>query len=77
MKIVSEKLCYFRDISKTRVPISMLKNAQLDDFKITLEVYFFSSDILQQQYVLFYADEENARDDYAKILRLFKKLKGK
>lgn len=76
MKIISEKLCHFRDLSRTRIPISMLKNAQHDDFKIILSIEFFTSD-MPQQYTIFYAEEETARDDFAKILRLFKKLKGK
>lgn len=77
MKIVKEPICYFRDISRTRIPVSMLKNAQHDDFKITLTVEYFSQDLTNPEYVLFYSEPEVAIDDYRKILRLFKKLNGK
>ena len=76
MKLVKEPLAYFRDISKTRVPVSMLKNAQHDEFKITLTVEYFTHELRNPDYVLFYSDPETALDDYRKILRLFKKLKG-
>lgn len=76
MKTIKETTCLFRDLSRSRVPLSLIKNAHIEEYKIILNVELFSQD-QPTQYLLFYADEETARDDYRRILRLFKKMNGK
>ena len=76
VKTIKETTCLFRDLSRSRVPLSLIKNAHIEEYKIVLDVDLFSQD-QPTQYLLFYADEETARDDYRRILRLFKKMNGK
>lgn len=76
MKTEKQTICLFRDISKSRVPFSLIKNAHLEEYKLILDIEVFSQDQMTQ-HILFYHEDETALDDYYRILRLFKKMNGK
>ena len=76
MKIQSEKLYYFRDISRTRIPCSMVRSVELDEYKVILQIDHFTADI-SNKYILFYGDDDTAKEDYTRLLKHFKKLGGK
>ena len=76
MKTEKQTICLFRDISKSRIPFALIKSVTHDDFKIIFSVETFSADSTQQ-YILFYYDDEVARDDFSRFLRFCKKMNGK
>lgn len=74
----TEKLttAFFRDLSRSRIPLTMIKNQQHDGYKIILTVEIFSDDMIRADFVLFYGDDEIAQEDFRKLLRAQRKMNG-
>ena len=54
----------------------MVRSVELDEYKVILQIDHFTADI-SNKYILFYGDDDTAKEDYTRLLKHFKKLGGK